>query len=43
VLVTPLAVAGDGIDTVVGAIIAVPLGIAFVSRETDDEHEKVLH
>ncbi|MDE2420286.1 MAG: hypothetical protein KGO49_03770 [Gammaproteobacteria bacterium] len=41
ILMTPLAVAGDGIDTVVGAIIAAPLGIAFTTRETDDEHDKV--
>ncbi len=41
ILVTPLAVAGDGIDTVVGAIIAAPLGIAFANRETDDEHDTV--
>jgi len=41
ILVTPLAVAGDGIDTVVGAIIAAPLGIVFANRETDDEHDKV--
>lgn len=41
ILVTPLAVAGDGIDTVVGAIIAAPLGIVFANRETDDEHDTV--
>lgn len=37
VLVTPLAVAADGINTVLGAIVAVPLGIAFASGAGDDE------
>ena len=41
VLVTPLAVAADGIDTVIGAIIAVPLGIAFASNSANDEHGKM--
>lgn len=41
VLVTPLAVAADGINTVLGAIVAVPLGIAFASGAGDDEPQKV--
>ena len=39
ILVTPLAVAADGIDTVVGTIIAVPLGISFASNNANDEHQ----
>lgn len=37
VLVTPLAVAADGINTVLGAIVAVPLGIAFASGAGEKE------
>lgn len=40
ILVTPLAVAADGIDTVVGTIIAVPLGVAFASNSANNEHQK---
>ncbi len=41
VLVSPLAVAADGINTVLGAIVAVPLGIAFASGTGEDYNEKV--
>lgn len=37
VLVTPLAVAADGMNTVLGAIVAVPIGIAMASSSGDGE------
>lgn len=40
VLVTPLAAAADGINTVLGAIVVVPLGIAFASGAGEDENKK---
>lgn len=39
IVMTPLTITADGIDTIVGTIIAVPLGIAFASNRANDEHQ----